>query len=250
MPGPARWPEAETRMADEVLLYDLTDSPFCMKARICLQLKGVPFRRVTLTVRRLRELRRLNPLGKVPVLVSDDEVVADSSAIARWLEVRHPEPPLLPADPAARAYCDLIEEWADEALYFVVGGFKWLNPANRAAALANTMDELGGGPLRPLVGRLLARNVQRRYRAWGYGPESLALLEQRMRDNLGTLETLLDQRAFLLGRQGTVADIAAFAQLAWMRGYAEGRLLDDVPRVARWLERMEENPAVAAALAA
>jgi len=237
-------------MASEALLYDLTDSPFCMKARICLQLKGVPFRRVPRTLDRLPELKRLNPLGKVPVLVYDDEVVVDSSAIVRWLEARWPEPSLLPADPAARAYCDLIEEWADEALYFVVGGFKWLNPANRAAALASAREECGAGLLWPLHARRLVRQTALRYRAWGYDASTLELLEQRMRDNLGTLETLLDQRAFLLGRQGTVADVAVFAQLAWMRGLAERRLLDDVPRVARWLERMEQNPAVAAALAA
>jgi glutathione S-transferase len=237
-------------MPAEALLYDLTDSPFCMKARICLQLKGVPFRRVTRTVDRLPELRRLNPLGKVPVLVQGDEVVVDSSAIVRWLEARYPEPALLPSDPGARAYCDLVEEWADEALYFVVGGFKWLNPANRAAALSSTLEELGGGLLGPIHARRHVRREARRYLAWGYGPEALGGLEQRMRDNLATLETLLDQRAFLLGRQGTVADVAVFAQLVRLRGTVEGRLLDDVPRVVRWLERMEQNPAVAAALAA
>ncbi|TMA65642.1 MAG: hypothetical protein E6J69_12490, partial [Deltaproteobacteria bacterium] len=39
-------------MRDEHLLYDLSDSPFCMKARICLHLKGVPYRTVTVTVGR------------------------------------------------------------------------------------------------------------------------------------------------------------------------------------------------------
>ena len=48
-------------MLDEILLYDHSDSPFCLKARICLRLKGVPFRRVTVTAGRRRELRRLNP---------------------------------------------------------------------------------------------------------------------------------------------------------------------------------------------
>src|SRR5689334_8153295 len=97
---------------DEVLLYDLDDSPFCLKARICLQLKGVPFRRVTVTIGRRRELQRLNPLGKVPVLVAGADVVADSSRIARYLEARHPEPALVPAPPEARAYAALLEEWA------------------------------------------------------------------------------------------------------------------------------------------
>ncbi|HYV57149.1 MAG TPA: glutathione S-transferase N-terminal domain-containing protein, partial [Candidatus Nitrosopolaris sp.] len=75
-------------MLDELLLYDASDSPFCLKARICLQLKGVPFRRVPVTLGRLRELRRLNPLGQAPVLVQGSEVVADSSRIARHLEAR------------------------------------------------------------------------------------------------------------------------------------------------------------------
>src|SRR5690348_13485983 len=164
-------------MVDEVLLYDLNDSPFCLKARICLQLKGVSFRRVTLTVGRMRELRRLNPLGKVPVLVDGGTAVADSSRIARHLEGRHPAPVLIPVTAEARAYAALLEEWADEALYPIVGAFKWLNPENRSAALANTVDEMAPPPLRPLVGRLLVRNVRRRYAAWGYTPDRLGDFE-------------------------------------------------------------------------
>jgi glutathione S-transferase len=236
-------------MLDEALLYDLNDSPFCLKARICLQLKGVPFRRVTLTLGRRRELRRLSPLGKVPVLVDGADVIADSSVIARYLERLHPEPRLIPSDPTARAYALLLEEWADEALYFVVGAFKWLNPENRPAALANTVSELGGGVLRPVVGYLVARNIRRRYAAWGYTAASLGEFEARMRDNLSHLATLLSGKRYLLGGTPTVADVAAFAQLAWMQRYAERRLLDDAPIVLRWLERLGAAPPIAAALA-
>jgi glutathione S-transferase len=235
-------------MLDEALLYDHSDSPFCLKARICLQLKEVPFRCVTVTLRRRRELKRLNPLGKVPVLVHGEEVIPDSSAIARHLEARHPEPPLVPADPAAAAYCDLVEDWADESLYHIVGAFKWLNPANRTAALSNTVNELGAGLLAPLVGRALVRDVRRRYRAWGYGPESLAHFEERMRAALGALAALLEGKTFLLGRTPVLADVAVFAQLSWMRRYAEARLLDDAPVVRAWLDRLARLPPIAAAL--
>ena len=88
-------------MRDELLLYDLTDSPFCAKVRICLQLKGVVYRRVTLTLGRRSELRRLNPLGRVPVLLDHGRTIVDSSAIARHLEAEHPEPALLPTDAPA-----------------------------------------------------------------------------------------------------------------------------------------------------
>lgn len=235
-------------MLDEVLLYDHSDSPFCLKARICLQLKGVPFRRVTVTLGRRRELRRLNPLGKVPVLVQGGDVVPDSSAIARYLETRYPEPALVPADAAARAYCALIEEWADEALYFLVAGFKWLNPENRAAALRNTVSEIGAGVLRPFVGWALVRDVGRRYRAWGYDAAALGHLQRRMRENLETLEALLAGRSFLLGRNPSLADVATFAQLTWMERYAEARLLDRAPTVREWLARLAAEPAVAAAV--
>jgi glutathione S-transferase len=47
----------------------------------------------------------------VPVLVSGDEVVADSPRILDWLEARFPEPPLLPRDPARRAEVSVFADW-------------------------------------------------------------------------------------------------------------------------------------------
>jgi glutathione S-transferase len=234
-------------MAAEALLHDLTDSPFCAKARICLTVKGVSFRRLTLTLRGLRRLRTLNPLGRVPVLEHDGRVIADSTAIAHYLEERFPDPSLLPPDPAARAYCALVEDWADESLAFVVGAFRWLNPANRAVALRATVRELGGGPP---VGWVLARRARRRYRVAGWSAASLAHFEDRLRADLRMLDGLLGDRAFLLGRSLTLADVAAFVQLRGLRRCAEERLLDAEPAVAHWAERVAALPAVARACAA
>jgi glutathione S-transferase len=48
----------------------------------------------------------------VPVLVAQDgEVVHDSPAILEWLEARHPDPPLLPHDPARRAEARIFVDW-------------------------------------------------------------------------------------------------------------------------------------------
>jgi glutathione S-transferase len=234
-------------MHAETLLHDLTDSPSCAKARICLTLKGVAFRRLTLTLRGLRRLRLLNPLGQVPVLEHDGRVLADSTAIVRYLEERFPDPPLLPPEPAARAYCELVEDWADGTLAFVVGAVRWLNPANRQAAVGLTARELGGGPL---VGWALAARLRLRYRAAGYSTAALGHFEERLGAELRTLAALLEQRAFLLGRTLTLADVAVFAQLAPLRHFAEAALLDAHPLVARWLERVAALPAVAVAVAA
>ncbi|WBU53107.1 maleylacetoacetate isomerase [Paracoccus sp. SCSIO 75233] len=45
----------------------------------------------------------INPQGLVPALDTGTEVLSQSLAIIEWLEEVHPQPPLLPADPVARA---------------------------------------------------------------------------------------------------------------------------------------------------
>src|SRR5690606_31132006 len=46
----------------------------------------------------------LNPQGLVPTLVLDDgTLLTQSLAIIEWLDETHPNPPLLPKDPLARA---------------------------------------------------------------------------------------------------------------------------------------------------
>jgi glutathione S-transferase len=245
--GPSR--RSAVFVPDEVLLYDLSDSPFCLKARICLQLKGVPFRRVTMTFGWRRELRRLNPLGRVPVLLHGDAVIADQRRIAPHLEAVHPEPRLVPLGAEARAYAGLLEDWADGVLARMVGACKWLNPENRATVLANTVTETTSALLRPLIGRLLVRRMRGRYAAEGSTLESLDQLEDRLRESLGRLATLLDGKLYLLGRMPTLADVAIFAQLACLRRYAEARLVDQVPTVVEWLERLSALPPIAAALA-
>jgi glutathione S-transferase len=48
----------------------------------------------------------------VPVLVTDDgDVVTDSPVILEWIEARHPDPALLPADPARRAEVRVFCDW-------------------------------------------------------------------------------------------------------------------------------------------
>jgi glutathione S-transferase len=230
----------DEEVAETYRLYDLLDSPFCLKARICLSLKGVPYERVPLTVSRLSELRRLNPLGKVPVLVDQERPTDDSSRIARLLEERFPRPPLLPKDASARAYCHVLEEWADESLYFLVGAFKWLNPANRGRSAMVTAEMASGLFPAWLVTRLVRRRVVRRYRANGYAPDSLPQLEERMVENLSNLADLLAGNPFLLGKYATLADIAVFSQLHWMSGYDERRLLEAAPAVLDWMARFED----------
>ena len=235
-------------MADEALLWDLSDSPFCMKARMLLQLKGVPYRRIPLTVRNRRALRAIAPRGTVPVLVHRGRVVADSTDIARWLDAEVPDPPLWPRDPAARAFADLVEDWADESLAPLAGAVTMLAPASRRIALDRLAAEMGGGLPRWLLRPALGRHVDRGLAARGFTAAALPALEERLGTLLATLGSLLEGRPFLLGRAPTVADVAAFAPLARLALFPQAQLVDAAPDVAAWCARMRDVPAIADAV--
>ena len=92
-------------------LHQFRHSAFCLKVRMALQAKGLSFREVEVTpgIGQIA-LFRLSGQRQVPVLVDGDEVVSDSSAICRYLELLGPEPALIPADPRQRAQMQLIED--------------------------------------------------------------------------------------------------------------------------------------------
>jgi RNA polymerase-associated protein len=85
-------------------LYDAARCPYCARVRIVLAEKRVAADVVAVDLDdRPAWLAEKNPLRKVPVLEEDGWLLPESLLIMEYLEERHPEPPLLPADPADRA---------------------------------------------------------------------------------------------------------------------------------------------------
>lgn len=89
-------------------LYDYWRSSAAYRVRIALNIKRVAYEAhpVDLTVGAQRDAAYLarNPQGLVPALVlGDGTVLTQSLAIIDYLDAAYPDPPLLPADPVARA---------------------------------------------------------------------------------------------------------------------------------------------------
>ena len=105
-----------------ITLYDLAGaeadrrfSPFCWRTRMALAHKGLEIETVPWRFSEKDKLPKPNR-GRVPVIVDDDRVVHDSTAIADHLEERYPDPPALFGGEIGRALARFVQNWTETVL--------------------------------------------------------------------------------------------------------------------------------------
>jgi len=98
-------------------LYSYFRSSAAYRVRIALSLKGIAYETAPIHLvkdgghNRRPEYRAVNPQMRVPALVtSSGEVLIQSLAIIDYLDETHPNPPLLPKNPIARARARSLAE--------------------------------------------------------------------------------------------------------------------------------------------
>jgi glutathione S-transferase len=218
-------------------LYVIPGSHACRAGMLMLEHKGVPYRRVdfvTLTHpvmarlhgfdaggqtrtaggRRTLGLRLGDRLGTVPALAANGDRISTNRGIARFLEERHPKPPLFPADPEQRTAVEEAEEWANVTLQMaarrIIGAAVTRDPAGMSRRAA---DGRLGYLLykRELARRLIVPRVLRATFATGPDPT---------RDSVAELPAMLDRidawigEGVLGGNQLNAADFMVAPSLA------------------------------------
>jgi glutathione S-transferase len=101
-------------MAAPVRIVGSYVSPYVRKVLVVLDLKGIPYE-IDPIVPFMGDdaFSQLSPIRRVPVFTDDRVTLADSTVICEYLDDRHPDPPVRPADVAARARARWLEEFAD-----------------------------------------------------------------------------------------------------------------------------------------
>ena len=93
-------------MSYHLIIGDKLYSSWSLRGALALELAGVPYEETLIKLNQPDTRQRIlafSSTGKVPLLKSEHGVIADSLAIAEYLNERHPEAQLWPVDAAARA---------------------------------------------------------------------------------------------------------------------------------------------------
>lgn len=100
-----------------IVLYEHPLSPYAQKIKIALREKGIEFESKTPDVSGGgfggSEFLQANPRAELPALIDGNVKIFDSTIILEYIEEKWSQPPLLPSNPAERAYVRTIEEVMD-----------------------------------------------------------------------------------------------------------------------------------------
>ena len=177
-----------------------------IRARWTLQELGVEFEAVTVNLvvgeHRRPEFLKINPAGKLPVLVDGDTVLTESIAIVTYLAEKYPEKKLIPTTLRQKAQ---VYRW----LLFAATELE--QPLWRIARHTNLYPE--------------ARRL----------PADVVLAREDFLPMAAVLDEHMQGREFLVGDSATVADFVTAYTLDWANMV---QLLDDFPGLRSYMERM------------
>ncbi len=209
---------------DLAVRNDVRLSPYCWRARFALEHKGLDYRTVPTGFTGIPRIAG-GSQKTVPVIEDGQRMVADSWAIANYLEDTYPDRPPLFGGGVGRAYALFVQGWM--ASHVLLPALKTILPDIHAAVLpedreyfrqsrekrfGTTLEEFTAGPLE---GRLAA-----------------------VRAALEPIRTGLKEQLFLSGAAPLYADYTAAGFFMWWRAVSSARLLEAGDPIAPWLERM------------
>ncbi|MBV1900098.1 MAG: glutathione S-transferase [Kordiimonadaceae bacterium] len=187
-------------------LYTFPLSGHAHRAELALSLLGVPYEAIMVDLaggeQRSDWFKKLNPEGKVPVLVDGDVVVSESTAILTYLAQKFDDGTWLPKGAQAAATVE-----------------KWFARATSSLAIG------------PAAARLIT--------IFGAGFDPVVTAE-KAHAFLALLDAELEGRDYLVGDHATFADVAIYSYTAHApEGHVS---LKNYANIRRWIAAIEDLP--------
>lgn len=208
-------------------LYWAAASPWCWRVRLALAWKGLDHGShlldPTLQAHKAPPMLRMNPRGRLPVLLDGDYVVFESVAVLYYLDRRNPEPPLFGRGAQEGA---VILRVIEEFQAYIEPHLTAVCAAVAAGTVEDSMDAL--------VGHMVALAGEAR-----------------------TIEGRLSKSDWIVGDQPSAADFVLYPGIRFLEHALEQRAAAALrsrflpvgvhyPALARWFARVDALPGIAA----
>lgn len=195
-----------------IKLYDFQTSPNCQRVKVVLEEKKLPFDTVPIDLRKGEQKNpdflKLNPYGKVPVIIDGETVLYESCVINEYLEEKYPQTALMPKDAAKKAKIRILIDY----------GMNHFDP-----------------PYQKLRAEMMKPENERNKETIESAKKELKTLLQRFEREIG-------EQPYLAG-DFSLLDAALIPRFLRMEGF--GIFPDpSLSRLGKWLQRMKERPSV------
>jgi len=214
-----------------ITLYELAGrdpalrfSPYCWRVRMALAHKGLEATTIAWRFHEKSSLPGQPATPRVPVLVDDGRVVADSGSIALYLEDRYSHGPSLFGGSGGEAHARFILAWADGILMPAMAPvvapavLPVLHPDDQAYFRASREARFG-----TTFEQLKAERSERLH---------------ALRALLLPLRMTLAKQPFLGGDEPSYADYGVFGCFQWARCVGAPALLADDDPLGAWVDEM------------
>ena len=163
--------------------------------------------------------------------------------MAWYIEETFPEPALVPADAKLRAQVHVLEDWADESLYFYEMHLRFTTPGNQERNIPRMVAN-ESGVMRWFLDKVIPGGIRKITASQGVGRKSMEQLMVDMERHVKAVSDLLGEGEWLVDNTLSLADLAVYgmfqcfrdADMAW-------ELIQRYPAVPAWMERLEQASA-------
>lgn len=188
---------------------NFSNSAFCVKAGYLLALSGQPWKREdTLDPRKM-------PYSKLPVLRTDERLIADSDSIRLWLESKGADFECGLTD-MQKAHSQALIRMAEDSWYFHVVLDRWGNDETWPTVRDTLFSQIPALFRRPITNKI-RKSVLAGLSVQGISRFSESDRMARFERDLQAIHTYLWQSPFLMGDKPTAADLSVAPMLAGMR---------------------------------
>jgi len=198
-------------------------SPFCWRTRMALAHKDIKAETIPW---RFSEKDAIAPhqSDKVPVFIDGDTSVADSWAIANYLEDTYPDRPSLFGGEGGRAMGRMLNWWGDTV---VLGGIFPMIAADIHGLLRPADQAYFRKTREARLGKTLEEAAANRDQA-----------VEGFRNALNPMRLTLKTQPYLGGTSPNYADYIVFGPFQWARATSPFKLLKEDDPVYAWRERL------------